>query len=61
MFLHGGNAGYVNESSAGVKGSRDADGDNIGSEGGREVSVAGVKERRLGRGRLLEDGVKEVR
>ena len=48
-------------SSASVKGSRDADVDNIESEGGREVSVAGVKERRLERGRLLEDGVKEVR
>ena len=64
VFLHGGNAGNFNESSggsgsggggsssntkgAGVKGSRDADGDNIESaEDGREVSVAGVKERRL--------------
>ena len=50
VFLHGGNAGNFNESSskgAGVKGSRDADGDNIETEDGREVSVAGVKERRL--------------
>ena len=49
MFLHGGNAGNFNESTrgAGVKGGRDADGDNIESEDGREVSVAGVKERRL--------------
>jgi muskelin len=50
VFLHGGNAGNFNEVStkgAGVKGSRDADGDNIESEDGREVSVAGVKERRL--------------
>jgi hypothetical protein len=53
VFLHGGNAGNFNESGssatkgAGVKGSRDADGDNIESEDGREVSVAGVKERRL--------------
>ena len=50
VFLHGGNAGNFNESStkgAGAKGTRDADGDNIEAEEGREVSVAGVKERRL--------------
>ena len=55
VFLHGGNAGNFSESGgsstttkgAGVKGSRDADGDNIEPEDGREVSVAGVKERRL--------------
>ena len=51
VFLHGGNAGNFNESNtkgAGVKGSKDADGDNMESEDGREVSVStGVKERRL--------------
>jgi hypothetical protein len=51
VFLHGGNAGTFNESNtkgaAGDKGSRDADGNNIESGDGREVSVAGVKERRL--------------
>ena len=50
VFLHGGNAGNFNESStkgASVKGSRDTDGENVEPEDGREVSVAGVKERRL--------------
>jgi hypothetical protein len=50
VFLHGGNAGNSNESTtkgAGVKGNKDADGDNVESEDGREVSVPGVKERRL--------------
>ena len=51
VFLHGGNAGNFNESStkstAGVKGSRDADGNNIESGDGKEVSVAGVREKRL--------------
>ena len=46
VFLHGGNAGNINESTkGGVKGGRDADGDEF--EDGRETAVAAVKERRL--------------
>ena len=46
VFLHGGNAGNINESTKGAgKGGKDADGDE--SEDGRETVVATVKERRL--------------
>lgn len=46
VFLHGGNAGNINESTKGAgKGGRNADGDE--SEDGRETVVAAVKERRL--------------
>ena len=51
MFLHGGNAGNINEhvKDASVKGGRDTDGDGLGfeSEDGREGAVTGVKQRRL--------------
>jgi muskelin len=46
VFLHGGNAGNIPESTKGAgKGGRNPDGDE--SEDGREIVVAAVKERRL--------------
>lgn len=49
VFLHGGNAGSLNETikGAGVKEGKDLDGDGLEAEDGRQTAVAGIKERRL--------------